>query len=170
MKPIRAITYGVLLTIGAAYSGTATFAGGTVILRDNDADQCNLPVPEPGQEKTYSFVNGEALPCGKDWNDKARTFQLGEVPSATTVLIATNRNCWNTSMPEDAPWFLLKTIKKLTSTNIIEIAYLASFSENQIIEPGLQMVEFKRSDVNRDKISCIRIKTSAAPPIPSTAP
>ena len=73
-------------------------------------------------------------------------------------------------MPEDTPWFLLKTIKKQTSTNIIEIEYLATFSENQIIEPGLQMVELERSDVNRDKISCVRIETSAAPPIPSTAP
>ncbi|WP_185754876.1 MULTISPECIES: hypothetical protein [Pseudomonas] len=166
MKNMKAVTFGLLLASSLVYSGAAVSATGTVILRDKDNKICSLPVPEPGQSKTYSFVNDPVL-C-KDWNDKARTVQLAEVPSATTIFITNNRNCWNTS--GEGPWFILKTIKKQTSTSIQEIQYLATFTAKQIVEPGLQMVDLMPSDDgdNLDKISCIRIITSAAPPPSST--
>lgn len=167
MKNMKAVTFGLLLASSLVYSGAAVSATGMVILRDKDNAICSLPVPEPGQSKTYSFVN-EPIPC-KDWNDKARTVQLAEVPSASTILITNNRNCWDIS--DEAPWFELKTIKKQTSSTIIHIEYLTAFKKGQIIEPGLQMVEFADSpDGNRDKISCVKITTSAAPPSSTTAP
>lgn len=164
MKHIKSLIYGLLLTINLVYSGTALSATGMVILRDKDKALCNLPVPEPGDSKDYSFPN-ETTPCNnKDWNDRARTIQLAEVPSATTILVANNRNCWDSSGSTDAPWFRLKTTRKQTSTTIIHIDYLAAFREGQIIEPGLQMLELKTAADNLDKISCVRITTSAAPP------
>ena len=162
MNSIKAIAVGLLLTSNFIYSVNAFSATGTVILRDKDNAICNLPLPEPGQTKTYSFVNAP-VPCN-GWNDRARSIQLAEVPSATTVFVNDTGDCGKYSKNL---WLLLKTIKKQTNTSIIEIEYLATFQKSQIIEPGLQMADLQITDNFRDKVSCIRIVTSALPPAPS---
>jgi len=165
MRNMKAVTFGLLLASGLIYSGAAVSATGTVILRDKDNAICSLPVPEPGTRKLYSLT-AEDSPC-KGWNDRARTFQLAEAPSATLIMLINDHEC--ASADHLPPWFHMKTIKKQTNTSIMEIEYLATFKENQIIEPGLQMVKLATSpDGNRNKISCVSITTSAAPPSPSS--
>lgn len=166
MKQMRAVTAGLLMVSQLIYSGIALSATGTIILRDQDNGQCSLSAPEPGKSIIYSFVNAP-VPC-QNWNKKSRTFQILNFPSASTIYITANRNCWNSEDQHDAPWFILRTINKLTTTVIIQIETLASFPPRKIITPGLQMVElYKRDDgMHRDQISCIRIDSSAAPPPP----
>jgi hypothetical protein len=166
---MKAISLSLLMATNLIYSGIALSATGTVTLRDVDNGTCVLTAPEPGQTQIYSFVN-EPVAC-KDWNKKARSIQFSELPSATNIIVAANRNCWDSNDPNDFPWFKLKTIKKITFTTILQIENLASYSAGQIIQPGLQMIELMKSNENggnRDKISCVSITTSAVPPSSST--
>lgn len=161
MHKSKTLAAGTLITVSLIYSSLALCAGGSITLRDKDNAQCNLPVPAAGTSIRYKL--DDDTPC-KGWNDKARSFQINEMPSASTILIANSNICDTSDNEHSYPWFSLKTIKKQTSTSIIEIEYLATFKPNQIIEPGLQMINLKTSSSgNRDKISCITITTSAAP-------
>lgn len=159
MKTFKSVVCSALLAINFIYSGSAMSATGSIILRDKDNAICNIPVPEPGTTKQYSI---DWEPCGR-FNDRARTIQLAEVPSATTIIIANRGNCQADDTNEYMPWFKMKTTKKLTSTMPIEIEYLATFQKGQIIEPGLQMKDFRTNGSNRDNISCVRISTSYMP-------
>jgi hypothetical protein len=168
LKHIRSCIFGLSPTINLAYSGAALSANtGNVILRDKDNAICNLPAPPPGTRKLYSFENGTipAPSACKDWNNKARSIQLAEVPSTTFIILANRGNCASA----DAPWLHLQAINKNTSTKIIEIEYLATFQANQIIQKGLQLVRSNPGTDIRDKISCVSIETSATPSSSSTA-
>lgn len=161
MNHVKAIAFGLLLAGQLTYSNSAFSATGTVILRDKDNAICSFPLPGPGESKTYSFVN-PPRPC-EGWDDRARSIQLAEIPSATTIFVGDTGDCQKYSKNN---WLILKTIKKLTSTSIQEIEYLTAYQKGQIIEPGLQMVDLQSTGEFRDDVSCIKITTSAAPPSP----
>ena len=170
MNHIKSCIFGLSLAINLAYSGAALSDNtGNVILRDKDKAICNLPVPPPGTRKYYSFEDGTipAPPACKDWNDKTRSIELAEVPSTTFIILANRGDC--ASSDTGAPWFHLQAINKKTSTKIMEIEYLATFQANQIITKGLQLVRSNPGTDIRDKISCVSIETSAAPPSSSSA-
>ncbi|KIQ57615.1 MULTISPECIES: hypothetical protein [Pseudomonas] len=161
MNHIKAIAAGLLLATQLIYPAAA-FSEGTIILRDKDNAICYLPVPGPGETKNYSFLFGQ-VQC-KDWSNRARDIELAEVPSATTILLTETGTCDPSN--NNLSWILLKTKKKQSNTTIIAIEYLTTFQKNQIIEPALQMVDLNIKSEFRDKVSCIQIKTSAAPPAP----
>jgi hypothetical protein len=188
MNPVKAIAFSLLLANNLIYSVVAfsetspsvpprsndnnkkatsspeqNKATGTIVLRDKDNGICRLIVPEPGTAITYSFVNPPTPPGCSGWNDKTRSIQLAELPSATTIFLGDSGDCGKYSKNT---WISLKTIKKQTSTSIIETEYLTTFQKNQIIEPGLQMVDLQVNSSFRDELSCIRIQTSAVPPSP----
>jgi hypothetical protein len=100
-------------------------------------------------------------PCKDDW---ARTVQFAELPSATVILMTDFGDCSKDSPRQS--WQEIKTIKKNTSSTIIEIEYLDTFSSGQIIEPGLQLLgKFHNPESPiRDRLGCVKITTSAAPP------
>ncbi|WP_210640040.1 hypothetical protein [Pseudomonas sp. Tri1] len=158
MKYIKAFVFGLLLSNYLVYSSSAFSATGTIILRDKENAICSFDLPEPGQTKTYSFTI-EPYPCER-WDNRARTIQLAEVPSATIILLSDFGGC----LTSGYTWLKLKTTKKQTSTSIQPIEYLTTYRKNQIIEPGLQMVDLEVTEEFRDKLSCIQITTSAAPP------
>ncbi|MCJ8205292.1 hypothetical protein [Pseudomonas sp. RGM2987] len=161
MPSIKVIVAALLLSSQLTYSATAYSAMGTIILRDKDNAICSLPVPEPGQSKGYSFVNAP-LQC-EGWNKRARTLELAEVPSATRIILSDSVDCGRYSSNS---WLVLKTRKKQTNTSIIAIEYLTTFQKDAIIEPGLQMIDLQIKTEFRDKVSCVHITTSAAPPSP----
>ena len=163
MRNKNRFVYGLLLTTTLIYSG-ASLSAGFVILRDKNQGICSLPVPAPGTNISYSFYPDATSPC-KGFNDNARTIQVAEVPSATTIKLTNHHWC---SSDTEGPWVHIKTIKKRTSTSIIQITNLFTYHPNQIIEPGLQLIMLLSTPDNLDKISCVRIITSAAPPTSST--
>lgn len=167
MNPIKAAVCGLLLSTHLVYSGLALTdtsipkARGTITLMDKDKHQCSLDVPEPGKSITYSFYPG----AGRCENDKARDIEVNEVPSATEILLTDNGDCTQDSKHEF--WFKFRTTKKQTTTDYIELEYLKSYTAGQIIRPGLQLVDKWVKQANpiiRDKLSCVKITTSAAPP------
>ena len=158
MKHIKSCIVGLSLAINLVYSGAALSATtGSVILRDKDNAICNLPAPAPGIRVVYNLVAQQGC---KDWNDRARSFQLAELPSSTHVVFSDrSAYCGGGS----TYYYILRTIKKQTSTPIIEFEYLQTFSNGQIIKPGL-IFEYGYSHTNpRDKLSCVEIVTSPAP-------
>lgn len=161
MKHIKSIAFGLLLTCQLIYSATAFSAQGTVILRDKDNVICTLPVPEPGKTIQYSFDYYEGVPKCKNWDHRARWIQLAEVPSATTISLYETYNC-----VEFNSFIILKTRKKQTNSSNIEIQYLTTYEDNQIIEPGLQMIKMHAIGQFIDEVSCISITTSRTPPSP----
>ncbi|MCJ8205291.1 hypothetical protein [Pseudomonas sp. RGM2987] len=161
MHHIKATAIGVLLGIHLIYSAAAYSGTGTIILRDSQEAICSFPLPEPGTTQRYSFLFGPA-PC-RDWSNRARTIELAEIPSATTILLTETGVC---SKTENLSFISLKTTKKQTNTSIIAIEYLSTFKKDQIIEPGLQMVDLQIKSPLRDKVNCIEVTTSATPPPP----
>ncbi|MDO7900288.1 hypothetical protein [Pseudomonas citrulli] len=138
---------------------------GTLILRDHENGICRLFLPGPGTTDYIYNFNTSAPPC-QSWNDRTRSIQLAEVPSATTILLSDQNNCDQSNF--DNSWVLMRTTKKQTNSTIIETEYLMAYQKKQIIEPGLQMIDSRLKAANfRDKISCIKVTTSAQPPAPS---
>jgi hypothetical protein len=166
MKNLKTVTCGLLISIQLVYSSFAISATGTITLRDKDDAICNLPAPAPGNTKTY-ILNDNGNPCGK-WNDKARSFQLSEMPSATKILFANHQDCVTSST--SGPWFYLRTTNKRTTTDIIQFPFLATYQPNQIVAPGLQMFSLQPAGNNRDTLTCVRIITSPGPPSSASAP
>ncbi|MBF4557651.1 hypothetical protein H7698_16360 [Pseudomonas sp. p50] len=158
MKHIKSCIVGLSLAINLVYSGAALSATtGSVILRDKDNAICNLPAPAPGGRVIYNLTQQQGC---KDWNDRARSFQLAELPSSSFVVFSDNSlNCGISA----TYYYLLRTIKKQTSTPIIEFEYLQTFTHWQIIKPGL-ILEYGYSNTNpRDKLTCVEITTSPTP-------
>ena len=161
MKHIKAFAFGLLLASQLIYSDSVLSATGTLILRDKDNAICSIYVPGPGQTAEYNFFISPPCP---GWSDRTRTIQLAEIPSATIIFLADSGGCekYTTST-----WFEFRTTKKQTSTSIIQTEYLTGYHIQQIIEPGLQLIDRYIYDPNfRDKLSCVKITTSRTPPSP----
>lgn len=141
---------------------------GTIILRDHENSICTLFLPGPGtSQHRYYLADTYPIDC-RGWNDRTRSIAFAEVPSATTILLSDAGDCSQTHNSNS--WIALKTTKKQTHSTIIEVEYLMTYQEKQIIEPGLQMITFRRNAATpslRDRISCIEVTTSAQPPAPS---
>ncbi|MBC2688922.1 hypothetical protein [Pseudomonas kielensis] len=180
MNHIKTITCGLLLSsqiIHAQPALAATQAVGSIALMDKDKFECFIPVPAAGETITYDLVSAVVItppplppppppPCHLV---EAREFGLIGIPSATEILFSANKLC-NTQPGEEGEfWFRFKTIKNPTTLNYIEMEYLKSFTPPNIVGPGLQLIDrFLKpgNPVVRDKLACVQIKTSAAPPTP----
>jgi hypothetical protein len=167
MKNLKTVTCGLLISIQLVYSSFAISATGTIVLRDKDDEICNLPAPAPGNTITYILTDANFSPCGV-WDDKALSFQISEMPSATTILFANRSDCKREA--HHGPWFYLRTTNKRTTTDIMQFPFLATYQSNQIVVPGLQMLTPRPAVNNRDFLSCVRITASPVPPSSASAP
>ncbi|WP_434574619.1 hypothetical protein [Pseudomonas sp. Z3-6] len=190
MNPVKAIVFYLLLTSNIIYSIDAFSESapavtsddkaanaalpeqnkttGTIIIRDKDNAQCSLFLPGPGtSQHRYYLGDTDPVVC-KGWNDRIRSIQFAEMPSATRILLSDAPTCSQSAIYNT--WILLRTTKKQTTTAIHEIDYLMTFQEKQIIDSGLQLLSYQKEAENfRDRISCIEVTTSALPPAPPVA-
>jgi len=160
MKNIKAVVCGSLLAINVIYSAIALSAG-SIILRNKDNDICTLFVPDPGSSVTFNL---DRAGNGKCAINSARSIQFAEIPSATQIELFDNGDCEIVST--DKFHIDLRTTHKQTSTSIIEIAYLNTFEDGTIVEPGLKLTygNVKQGHTARDNLDCVRIITSAKAP------
>lgn len=163
MNPIKTIAFGLMAILSLAHS-VAAYSAGTIILLTKDNRVCPINIPEPGKTVTIGLTNVPG--CG-DFNNYTRSFKLAEVPSATQIVFFTDGYCdYN-----NPAWFRIKTINKLTTSSIIETQHAMTFRPGQIMEPGLLMEDrLEGGGVFLDRLSCLIIKASAAPPSSSPSP
>lgn len=168
----KTIAQGLLVIAPIFFSINAFSATGTIILRDKDQGQCALPVPPPGQTFKYYFWHEADSPtpnpCAPRFNDKARSIQLAEVPSATNIILDDAPKCANNENFRAE----FVTTNKSTSTSIFEIEELNSYQPGQIIQRGLQMTKqrFSHPGAGRDSLSCMIVSTSSEAPPTTTTP
>ncbi|WP_458129719.1 hypothetical protein [Pseudomonas sp. Z2-11] len=166
MNHVKAAVFGLLLASHIVYpestlaDAVTPSARGTIILRDIENASCSLTAPEPGKTVVYDFTGDK--PCKSDW---ARTVQFADFPSATVILMTDGNSC-SKDTPDQSFWQEIKTIKKNTFSEIIPIEELDIFSPGQIIESGLQLLGkfHDPGEPIRDRLGCVKITTSAAPP------
>ena len=170
MDYFKVAAYGLVICSQLTYAGftlaeTPTASDrsrGTIGIMDKDKYQCFIPIPEAGQTVLYDFTASNS-PCK---TDTARDVEFNEIPSATTILLTDNKLC-NTSDLLESFWFRFKTIKKSTTTDYIELEYFKSYVPGAVVRPGLLLTDLWLKPGNaivRDKLSCVQITTSAAPP------
>ncbi|WP_414862564.1 hypothetical protein [Pseudomonas sp. IT-P176] len=169
MDYFKVAAYGLLICSQLTYVGftlaetpTASDRRGTIGIMDKDKHQCFIPVPAAGKFVLYDFTASNS-PCA---NDTARDIEFNEIPSATTIVLADSPSC-NIRDPRENFWFTLKTIKKSTTTAYIELEYFKSYVSGAIVRPGLLLTDRwlkPGHEIVRDRLSCVRISTSAAPP------
>jgi len=138
-------------------------ATGTILIRDKDQNPCHLSAPPPGSGGVivFSFTHSES-PCN---NDTARTVQFAEFPSATTVYFYDTGEALETD--DQNFWFEVKTTRKRTSTEILNLENFNSYQPGDIIEPGLRLIRKYRKNNNapiRDALSSVCIHSATAPP------
>ncbi|CAI8967949.1 hypothetical protein [Pseudomonas sp. IT-P176] len=166
MDHFKATAYGLLICSQLTYAGFTlaetpppSDRRGTIVIMDKDKFQCALPVPEAGNTIAYNFMDSKS-PCK---NDTARDIEFNEIPSATVITLTDSPTCVNNG---ESFIFQFKTTKKSTTTDYIELEYFKSYVRGAIVRPGLQLIlRFVNSEgIIRDRLSCVRITTSAAPP------
>ena len=175
MNYFKTTAYGLVIFSQLTYTGFTlaetpppSDRRGTITIMDKDKHQCSLPLPKAGETFTYDFQH-ENSPCVEN---TAREIEFNEIPSATEILLTDSPTCDINNVDEHF-WFKFKTMREPTTTNYIEIEYFKSFLPKAIIRPGLQLIDrWLRSGSTpiRDKLSCVQIKTSAAPPSSVTTP
>ncbi|CAI8967994.1 hypothetical protein [Pseudomonas sp. IT-P176] len=168
MDYFKVAAYGLAICSQLTYAGftlaetpTASDRRGTIGIMDKDKHQCFIPVPEAGQTVVYPL--SITSPCE---SNTARDIEFNEIPSATTILLTDSPFC-NTNDLEENFWFRFKTIKKSTTTDYIELEYFKSYVPGSIVRPGLVLTDRwlkPGHEIVRDRLSCIAISTSAAPP------
>jgi hypothetical protein len=162
MNHLKATTCGLLFSITIGCSSVAM--AGSIVIAKGDGAICALPLPELPKTTVYYNLRRTSTPCDH-FNDNVRTITFREVPSATRVTLS-NYEGDNDKCSKGIYDFLvtLKTIKKQTTTNNIELDHLTAYGKDQIIVPGLQMVSIDSSSHLRDKLSCVQIDISEKPP------
>ncbi|CAI8932245.1 hypothetical protein [Pseudomonas sp. IT-P4] len=163
MNYIKAATYGLLMILPIAYSNL-TMAG-SIILGKEDGATCVLPLPVLPTTSVRYNLRRTSTPCDH-FNDKVRTITFREVPSATEVILSDYEGVGDICTKGTYDFLVtLKTIKKITTTvDNIELDHLAAYGPNQIIAPGLQMIQNDTDSHLRDKLSCVKINISKKPP------
>ena len=147
-----------------AYASPPPASTGSLVIIDKNEAKYALPGPIPGSGAVIDYsLNRDNTPCP---NDIARNIQLGEFKSATRIFLCDHDHY---SKKEDQVfWLEFLTIRKLTSTQSIELEYIDSYQPGQIIKPGLMLVGkfHKGTEPVRDKLSFVRITAPTAPPAP----
>ena len=168
MNHIKSAVCGLLLAIPIAYSNAAVT--GTVILAKEDGSICTLPLPAlPNTYIRYNFRRIDS-PCSH-FNDNVRPITFLDAPSATDVVLTnyegTPKNGDTNGAYSQGPGdfiVTLKTTRLKTTTEVIQLDHLPSYKPEQMIKPGLQMKSIEFKSHLRDKLSCLSIKISGAPP------
>lgn len=123
---------------------------------------CSIPTPNGpvGEVWTYAFM-AQKSPCK---NDDAESIELESLPSAARILLTDSRMC-DTSSDNDF-WIELRTTTKSTTASALRLDDIMTFPKGAIIAPGLKLVDYYRegSETAINKLSCVRITTSSAPP------
>lgn len=150
-------------TVSTSETAPSTSTG-TVAFLDKDKHTCHVDVQPPGITFIWRFT-WHTSPCK---NDTARHIEFNGLPSATTILITDRDDCKKESANDSWFWFEFKTTRNPTSTDFIELEYLRTYRPGAIIAPGLQLKDsyVQPGKEIRDRVSCISIKASAAPPTP----
>ncbi|OAI94189.1 hypothetical protein [Pseudomonas putida] len=142
-------------------------AAGYITVYDQEQQYCFVPVLKAGSGATrvYDFRAGGAG-C-YNLNDKAWSIAFEDLPSATEILLTDNSTCTTsgTDVAVGKFWIKLKTTRKVTITEIMQLPYFFRFTQNTIIKPGLLLVDSYLKGSSTDALnalSCIRITTSRA--------
>lgn len=134
---------------------------GTITLRATTQVPCSLTAPNGpvGEVWQYNFLSDES-PCP---NDTAQSVELQVMPSATRILLDESPTC---AKDEDLWIELRTTAKSVTSEEALNLDEFFTYSPGAIVQPGLQLVNFYRDGTEPavNRISCVRITTSSAPP------
>jgi hypothetical protein len=144
---------------------------GAITFRDKDNDSCSLNAPPTGSGFTWQYELRAGQTACKD--NTADSVAFSDLPSATTIILTDNEDCSKKASKDNTFWFELKTIKKLTNTEIIQMSHLADYNEKTIIQPGLQLIgkgRYNEDGSIREKLSCVRITVSSPEIIPKEDP
>lgn len=167
MKHFNNTLSGLLFT-SALVSTSLVFAAtakeennGVIVFRNANNDMCNIIMPPAGtRDKVYRLVYTDGSHCGFD---EIRSWSIFDVPSATTITLSSNRFCETGN--NAAVWFKLRTTGKKTDTPIRELKTLGDYLPLKFVNSGLQMLERRVTENITDKIACMKITTSAKPPV-----
>lgn len=168
MNLLKKSACGLLLAVPIVYSSVAS--AGTIVIGKQDGAICILPLPELPRTAVWYKLNAGGAPCAGKFDDNVRTITFRDVPSATRVMLYDNATpalvpgCTRGNSGSDTFAVELKTVKKQTTTKNIELDHLPTYHAGQIIEPGLQMVNIDAQSHLRDRLSCVQIEISKAPP------
>lgn len=139
--------------------------GGTISLRPRDEHPvCRVPVPNISKKQIVSHpLVGGRSPCT---NNSTVSIELEAVPSATTILLTDSAYC----IKEDSKdfWIELRTTQKSTTMSSLRLEEFFTYGVGDIVREGVQLKGFFKngSETSLEKLSCVRIETSAAPPQP----
>lgn len=136
-----------------------------VIIRENrppeggGGDLCSMTMPGAGTGRTVLMIMQEGSCSGK----KPRFIEINSFPSATTILLTSNKDGTKT----DANfWIELKTTRVNAALDDDEVVLLGTYDKGDFIEHGIGvMVVDKHGTLVRDQLGSIRVTTSAAPPV-----
>ena len=121
--------------------------------------------PAGTKNKVYRLVYSDGSQCGFD---QIRSWAIFDVPSATTITLSSNAYCETGN--NAAVWFKLRTTGKKTDTPIRELKTLGDYLPLKFVNAGLQMLERRVTENITDKIACMKITTSAKPPVTDALP
>jgi len=148
---------------------------GTILILDKDNAQCALTVPGEGTGKRVQYEFN--LPDSDCKDIKPRRIKFDGLPSAAQIFITDGYGCGTeegqVGDDEDVDtrnfWVKLRTTRKSTSSDWYEFDDLVSYPKDEIISPGLQMLDkkVKQSNLARDSTSCVRVITSSTTPTPT---
>ena len=135
---------------------------GVIILEDKDNHSCSLDAPPTGTGATWQYeLPNNITPCNDNTADE---IAFSDLPSATTILLTDDYTCSQTLSADNGFWIKLKTIKKLTNTDLLELNGLYNNNLKTIVAPGLQLIDKGRFNQNapiREKLSCVRFSVSS---------
>ncbi|MEN4829853.1 hypothetical protein ABEH27_25530 [Pseudomonas sp. P39-UII1] len=148
---------------------------GTILILDKDNAQCSLTVPGEGTGKRVQYEFN--LPDSDCKEIKPRRIKFDGLPSAAQIFITDGYGCGTQEGQAEGDdtrnfWVKLRTTRKLTSSDWYEFDDLVSYPKDEIISPGLQMLDknVKQSNLARDSTSCVRVITSSTTPPPTPVP
>lgn len=174
MKPLSTTISTLAFTVCLITCGTTLAADtstGVITFRDKDENSCSVNVPPIGSGLRWQYeFRGNSTPCT---DNTAITFAISDVPSAAQIFFGDEAACSKQLSDNNQFWFELKTIKKLTNTEILQLTYLDTFNKGSIVRPGLQLVDKGRLNQDghiREKLSCVRITVSSSEQTPEPAP
>lgn len=163
---LGALALPLLLTLPPTLHATAL--PGVILILDKDNAQCSFAVPEEGtgMRVQYEFSIGSGCK-----GIEPRKIKFDGLPSATRILITDDNHCSKLKSAAHNGearnfWMELRTTKRNASSDWYELEDLASYNDDEIIAPGLQMRSkyIKQSSLVRDRASCIRVITSTTAP------
>lgn len=142
-----------------------TGARGTLIARGagrqgEEPYSCTMQAPEgpTGEVWTYNFT-GRDSPC---LNYKIASIEMERMDSATRILLTDNERC----LKIDDFWIELRTTSKSVTASLMNLDELLTYPINTVVKPGVMLTgkHIKSGSAAVERLSCVRITTSSAPP------